>query len=385
MKDLYEILEIERTATVDEIKASYRRLAKKYHPDLNDGDESCQERFKEITAAYEVLGNEEKRRMYDAYGTADGPGGAGGMHMDFGDIFGDIFDIFTGGGFGGTRSRSQSTKGEDIRVDIEISLEDTLRDQNHTVRYRRRVSCDRCHGTGAKSSHDIRTCPTCHGRGQVRTVRQTLFGAVEMMNTCSQCHGKGKIIAEPCPACEGTGMRFEAVEHTVTLYRGLKEGDVLRPGPYGHAGENGGPDGDLYIVIHVKPASNLHIEGENIYAQTPITFPEAALGAKKIVQTLDGEVEVILAAGTQHGDVLRIPKRGLYRYRSEQRGDFYLVLSIEVPTHLTERQKELLRIFDEGIRAEEPPPSAQRKAKVQRMWYRLLRRMRTWLQRKFSR
>lgn len=368
---MYEVLEVSRDATKDEIKASYRRLAKKYHPDLNGGDLESQEIFKEITAAYEVLGDEEKRQRYDRYGTTDFSGQ--GVTMDFEDIFGDIFDIFTGGvGFRGAR-RSTASHGEDRRVDIHLDLIDTLEDTEKTISYKRVVTCDYCDGSGAKHSDAIRTCGNCHGSGRVRTVRQTLFGTMQQESICPECHGKGKVVTDPCDRCDGHGRRVKEEERSITLKRGLKDGNILKLGPYGDEGTGGGSNGELYAVIHVNPHPGYSIEGNDLIYSYEISFPEAALGAEKVFETLDSKETIVIPEGTQHGDVIKISKKGLYQYNSHSRGDLFLICNVKTPTKLTKRQRELLMEFEGDDESTQPPPLRGLWAKIKTKWYTLIR------------
>lgn len=351
MKDLYEILEVDRNATADEIKQSYRRLAKKYHPDLNPGDHEAQEKFKEISSAYEVLGNEEKRRLYDTYGTTDTNAQFSG---GFEDIFGDIFDIF--GGTSSRRNAKAPRPGDDIRVDLTINLEDTLKDYEVEIDFEREVKCSSCNGTGAKDETKVKKCSNCNGTGTVYTVKNSFFGQVRTQHECGACRGKGVIIEEPCKHCHGTGRIKERVKKIITIPRGIQDGNYFSIGNIGNDGYNNGPRGEVYIVVNVLNKTGFKIENYNLIKYLEISFPEAALGNKRKIKTLDDTVEVVIPEGTQYDDVLKIPNKGLYRYNSNSRGDLYIVFKIKTPTKMTSKQRELLKDFTEGENLEEPPP-----------------------------
>ncbi|MCI5675755.1 MAG: J domain-containing protein [Ezakiella sp.] len=368
MRDLYEILEVNRDATQDEIKSNYRKLAKKYHPDLNGGDEEAQEKFKEISAAYEVLSDPEKRAMYDNYGSTDVNMGS---NMGFEDIFGDIFGNFGFGDFfGGSsrRARDNRVNGKDIRVDITINLSETLNDIKKEFSYNRVVKCDSCGGSGAKSEHDVKTCPTCKGSGRVRKVQQSLFGMVETETTCSTCGGKGQIIENPCEKCSGKGRVKIKETRKVTIKRGIKDANMLNLGPYGDEGLNGGTNGNLYLFVNVNNDILYEVRDNDLIKEYKITFPEAALGFKRDYETLDGVEEIVINPGTQNDHVIKIKNRGLYRYGSDARGDIYLVIKVVTPTNLSEKQKELLREFDENVELNEPPPLHGIKNKIKLFW-----------------
>lgn len=369
MRDLYEVLEVERTASQEEIKTSYRRLAKKYHPDLNDGDLEAQEKFKEVSAAYEVLGDESKRRMYDNYGTTDGSGGfsGGGFEDIFSDIFNNFGDFF-GDGFSYGRTRSNAQDGNDARVDITVKLSETLQDKEVSFTYNRIVNCDECDGSGAESSKDVEVCPECNGSGRVFSTRQTMFGMVQTEGECPKCHGKGKVIKNPCKKCKGNGRLKKKVEKTVTIKRGIQDGNIINVGPFGDEGINGGRDGNLYLVIHVINDTNFEIDNYDVITEYDTTFVDAALGANKKINNIDGEIETIeIPEGTQNDYVIKINSKGLYRYDSDYRGDMYIVIKVKTPTKLTDKQRELLEEFyvDDN---DEPRPARPRGYKL-KYWF----------------
>lgn len=380
MRDLYEVLEVERTASQEEIKISYRKLAKKYHPDLNGGDLEAQEKFKEISAAYEVLGDESKRRMYDNYGTTDGSGGfsGGGFEDIFSDIFNNFGDFF-GGGFSYGRARSNAQDGNDARVDITVKLSETLQDNEVSFTYNRIVNCDECDGSGAENPEDVDVCPECNGRGRVFSTRQTMFGMVQTEGECSRCHGKGKVIKNPCNKCKGNGRLKEKAEKTVTIKKGIQDGNIINVGPFGDEGINGGRDGNLYLVVHVINDTNFEIDGYDIITEYNVTFVDAALGANKKIKNIDGEFEVIeIPEGTQNDYVIKINNKGLYRYDSDYRGDMYVVIKVKTPTKLTDKQRELLEEFYDDDN-DEPRPARPRGYKLKYWFSKLKNKITNWL------
>ncbi len=346
-RDYYEVLGVNRDASEEEIKKAYRKLAMKHHPDRNPNKES-EEKFKEAKEAYEILSEAEKRRAYDAYGHAGvhpqmggmgpgGPEGFGGFAEAFGDIFSDIF----GGGQG--RGRSSVFRGADLRYNLEISLEQAARGTETKIRIPTMDTCETCHGSGAKPGTQPRTCDTCHGSGSVR-ISQGFFS---IQQTCPACHGTGKIIPEPCGTCRGAGRVKHHKTLAVKIPAGVDEGDRIRLSGEGEAGVNGGPPGDLYVVIHLKAHGVFHRDGDDLHCEMPVSFTLAALGGEIEIPTLDGSAKVKIPPETQTGQVFRLRGKGIKGVRSTYPGDLLCQVAVETPVRLTERQKELLREFEE--------------------------------------
>jgi molecular chaperone DnaJ len=357
-KDLYEILGVDRNATEEEIKKAYRRLAKKYHPDLNPGDKEAEQKFKEINEAYEILSDPQKRAQYDQFGDAAfeqggfgqggfGQGGFGEGGFDFGgfggfgDIFGDIFNDFFG--TGRRRAETGPQKGNDIRYDLTLTFEEAAFGTEKEIEVERFEECDVCKGTGAKPGSKPETCPVCHGTGEVRTAQNTPFGRIVNIRTCHRCHGEGKIITDPCNKCGGTGRIRRRRKIRVTIPAGIDEGQMLTLRGEGEPGLRGGPRGDLYIVIHVKPHELFTREGYNVHLKMPISFADAALGGEIKIPTLDGTVSFTIPEGTQTGTKFRLRGKGIPHINGRGRGDQIVEVYIDVPKKLTEKQKELLR------------------------------------------
>lgn len=348
-RDFYEILGVNRDASEDDIKKAYRRLAMKHHPDRNLDNKDAEEKFKEIKAAYEILSDREKRMAYDQYGHAGidpqaGMGGAGfgGGFGGFGDAFGDIFgDIFGGGRQQG--SRQQAYRGSDLRYNLEISLEDAARGTKVKIRIPSHEECGTCHGTGAKPGTEPKTCHTCQGVGQVR-MQQGFFS---IQQTCPTCHGSGKYIPDPCRSCHGAGRVKTTKTLDVTIPAGIDEGQRLALRGEGEPGTNGGPAGDLYVVIHLKQHSVFAREGNDLHCEMPISITIAALGGEIEVPTLDGMALLKIPAETQSGKVFRLKGKGIKRYNSSSYGDLLCHVVVETPVKLTDRQKALLKEFEE--------------------------------------
>jgi len=342
-KDYYEILGVNRDATADEIKKAYRKLAMKHHPDRNPDNPKAEGLFKEAKEAYEILTDEQKRAAYDQYGHAgvDPSMGAGAGAQGFGnfsDAFGDIFgDIF--GGAAGGRGRSNVYRGADLRYNMEVSLEDAARGTETKIRIPVMAQCGTCHGSGAKAGTQPITCTTCGGHGQVR-MQQGFFS---VQQTCPKCHGTGKMVKDPCAACHGAGRLKQHKTLSVKIPAGVDEGDRIRLSGEGEAGVNGGPTGDLYVVIHLKPHNIFQRDGGNLHCEMPISFTIAALGGEIEVPTLDGHAKMKIPAETQTGAVFRLKGKGIKPLRGGERGDLMCHVVVETPVKLTERQKELLR------------------------------------------
>ena len=352
-RDYYEILNLDRDASADAIKRAYRKLAIKYHPDKNS-EAGAEERFKEASEAYEVLSDANKRKLYDQFGHEGlrGTSGHDFTRMDVGDIFsifGDIFgeDMFGGAMGGGGGRRRQRNRGYDLETQVQISLEDVASGSTQEVEIQRQDRCPTCEGNGARPGTQPTACVMCGGQGKV-AVRQGMF---QMVRPCSHCQGAGQVIAEKCEACGGQGRVPRQRKISLDIPAGVEEGQMVRvtgegePAPAG--GRNAGPNGDLYVVVRVAEHEIFRREGEHLILQLPIGFSQAALGAALDVPTLDGEIEMQIPRGSQHGDVCKIAGEGLPRLRGGRRGDLLVVLMIEVPKKLTDRQEELLREYAE--------------------------------------
>ena len=358
-RDYYEVLEVAKNATADEIKKAYRKKAMQYHPDRNPGDKEAEEKFKEAAEAYDVLSNPDKRAKYDQFGheglrgTATGGFDAsdlGSIFQHFGSIFEDLFPggSFSGGfsgfgGFGGGRGGQKSVRrGSDIRINVKLTLEDILKGCTKKLKLPKQVKCEACNGLGAKDKSSITTCPTCHGTGQVVRQQRSLFGIVQQVMPCDLCHGTGEIIKDKCPACHGEGtVRGEEVV-TVHIPAGVQEGMQLRERGKGNAGPNGGIDGDLIIVIHEEEHPIFERDGNNLYINYYISFPQAALGAEVEIPLLDGKAKVKIAPGTQSGQVLRLQGKGLPDLKGRITGDLIVNVLVWTPTKLSKEEKSLV-------------------------------------------
>lgn len=343
-RDYYEVLGVSKNATTDEIKKAYRKLALKYHPDANPGDETAEAKFKEINEAYVVLSDPEKRAGYDHFGHAadtNGQGFSGGFG-DFGG-FGDIFDIFFGGG--GTRKRTGPERGSDIRTDMEIGLKDAAFGLEREIKVPRVETCGTCGGSRAAAGSKPQTCTTCGGTGQVQYSQNTPFGRVVQSRTCDHCHGVGKIIDKPCPTCRGAGQVRKTRNIKVNVPAGVDNGSRLRLAGEGEAGLRGGPPGDLYVYIHVKPHRIFKREGDDLICEIPISFIQAALGDEFEVPTLDGKAKLKVPEGTQTGTVFRMKGKGIPHINGYGQGDQHVRVKVVTPVKLNEKQKELLKEF----------------------------------------
>ncbi|BDY03832.1 MULTISPECIES: molecular chaperone DnaJ [unclassified Ferrimonas] len=347
-RDFYEVLGVARDASERDIKKAYKRLAMKFHPDRNPGDAKAEESFKEVKEAYEILTDSEKRAAYDQFGHAGvdpnrGGGFGGGAGGDFGDIFGDVFgDIFGGGRRGG---RAGPARGNDLRYNMELTLEEAVKGITKEIRIPVLATCDSCNGSGAKSGSSAQTCGTCHGQGQVQ-MRQGFFAVNQ---TCPTCRGKGKVIKDPCGKCHGQGRVEKTKTLSVKIPAGVDTGDRIRLSGEGEAGEVGAPAGDLYVQVHVKDHPIFERDGNNLYCEVPISFATAAVGGDIEVPTLDGRVSLKVAAETQTGRMFRLRGKGVKSVRSHAVGDLICKVIIETPVNLTERQKELLRELEQTM------------------------------------
>jgi molecular chaperone DnaJ len=339
-RDYYEILGVNRDADDVTIKKSYRKLAMKHHPDRNPDDKGAEEKFKEAKQAYEILTNADKRAAYDRYGhagvDASAAAGAGAGFSNFADAFGDIFGDIFGQARGG---RSNVYRGADLRYNLEISLEQAAKGTETKIRIPTMEECATCHGSGAKSGTQPKTCPACNGSGQVR-MQQGFFS---IQQTCPKCHGTGKVITDPCATCHGAGRLKQHKTLQVKIPSGVDEGDRIRLTAEGEAGVNGGPPGDLYVQLHLKPHAVFQRDHDDLHCEMPISFSTAALGGEIEIPTLDGSAKIKIPAETQSGKAFRLRGKGIKGVRSHAPGDLMCHVAIETPVNLTERQKELLR------------------------------------------
>ncbi|WP_454006754.1 molecular chaperone DnaJ [Alcaligenes sp. Marseille-Q7550] len=350
-RDLYEILGVAKNATQDELRKAYRKLAMKYHPDRNPDRKDAEEKFKEAKEAYEILSDEQKREAYDRYGHAgvDPNAGMGGMGggmggAGFADAFGDIFgEIFGGGRRGG--GGPQVYRGADLRYSLDISLEQAASGFDTEIRVPSWENCDTCSGTGAKPGTSAQTCRTCHGSGAVR-MQQGIFS---MQQTCPTCHGSGKEIPDPCHVCHGEGKVKKTKTLQVKIPAGIDDGMRIRSSGNGEPGVNGGPPGDLYVEIRIKPHGIFQRDGEDLHCELTIPFTTAALGGTVEVPTLTGRGEITIPEGTQVGKTFRLRGKGIKGIRSSYPGDLYCHIQIETPVRLNEEQKKLLRQFEQAL------------------------------------
>jgi molecular chaperone DnaJ len=354
-QDFYELLGVSRTASADDIKKSFRKLAMQHHPDRNPGDKESERKFKEVNHAYDILKDADKRAAYDRYGAAAfeggmGPGGPGGFQggqgFDFGSVFGDIFDeMFGAGGARRPGGGRADMRGQDLRFNLEITLEQAYSGTEATVRVPSSVACEVCHGSGAEAGSKPQQCPTCHGRGRLRA--QQGFFTVE--RTCHTCHGAGQVIDKPCKACAGQGRVRRDKTLKVNIPAGVEDGTRIRLTGEGEAGTRGGPAGDLYVFLSVRRNTLFEREGADIHCRVPISMVQATLGGGIEVPTLDGKMARInIPAGAQGGHQFRMRGKGMPVVRSTQRGDMYIEIMVETPVNLTAKQKELLKEFEKA-------------------------------------
>lgn len=363
-RDYYEVLGVPRDVSADDLKKAYRKLAVKFHPDKNPGDKTAEDKFKEIGEAYDVLSDEQKRAAYDRYGHAafsggmGGPSGAGGggFHDPF-DIFREVFgggggggifeSFFGGGGGGGSRGRRRDgpQRGNDLRYGIEISLEDAARGIEREIEYDRLNVCKTCSGSGSNSGSGKKSCRTCGGVGQVISSR----GFFQIQQNCPDCQGSGEVISDPCKGCSGSGRSREHTKLRVKIPAGIEDGSRLRSGGNGDYGTQGGPAGDLYIVVNVKPHDIFEREGDDLHCQMPLSFPVAALGGEITVPTMGGKASVKIPAGTQNGTTFRLRGKGMPVLGSSASGDLYVHVQIAVPTKLSTEQRGKLDDFAKSL------------------------------------
>ncbi len=359
-RDYYEVLGISRDASDSEIKKAYRKLAKKYHPDLCPNDKEAEQKFKEVSEAYEVLGDSKKRAQYDQFGHAgvdsnfgagSGGYGAGGFDVDLGDIFDSMFGGGGFGGFGGSRRSNANgpKRGQDTFSSITISFLEACKGTSKEISITKMDKCDKCMGSGAASGSKPTTCPNCGGMGQVQMQQRTPFGFMTSSRTCPKCGGKGTIITNPCSACSGTGKKSKTKKIKINIPGGIDDGQTLLVSGEGNAGSNGGPYGNLNVAITVRPDPLFKRRGFDILCDIPITYSQAINGADIVVPTIDGKVKYSVPEGTQPGTTFRLKGKGVNRLRSHGRGDMLITTTIEVPRNLNETQKKLIKEFDDSL------------------------------------
>jgi molecular chaperone DnaJ len=361
-RDYYEVLGVDSSASDEDIKKSYRKLALKFHPDKNPGDKASEEKFKELGEAYEALSDPQKRAAYDQFGhTAFDPraraarGGAGGFHDPF-EIFREVFGGGGGGGifdefFGGRADPSQSQRGDDLRYDLEITLEEAAHGCEREISVTKADKCDSCHGSGGEEGSKVKTCPTCNGRGQVLTSR----GIFSIAQTCPACEGAGRVIEKPCRACRGSGRRDKTTKINLRIPPGVDTGARLRSSGNGDAGLRGGPPGDLYVLLRIKAHELFHREGDDLLCEVPLNFVQASLGAEVEVPTLEGRATVKIPAGTQPGTIFRLKGKGVKNVQGYGHGDLHVRVNVEVPTRLNGEQRKKLEEFAALCNGRETP------------------------------
>jgi molecular chaperone DnaJ len=355
-RDYYEILSVTRTASEQEIKSAYRKLAMQYHPDRNPGNHEAEEKFKECSEAYSVLIDAEKRERYDQFGHA-GVNGGGGVgfdpsnFQDFGDIFGDIFSDFFGVNVGGGRGRGRVQRGGDARADLTLTFEEAAAGKKTQVKVRRYESCETCHGTGAAAGKGPSVCSMCGGRGQVRYQQ----GFFSISRPCPTCQGAGRVISDPCTKCKGEGRAMREKTLDVSVPAGVEDGTRIRYQEQGDAGPQGAPPGDLYVVLHVKPHAFFEREGKDLFCSVPISFSQAALGTEIVIPTLDGEHKLKVPEGTQTGTTFRIRGKGVAAVQSSGKGDLFVKVRVQTPAKLNKKQRELLEQLAESSQLENKP------------------------------
>jgi molecular chaperone DnaJ len=351
-ESLYDTLGVKKGASADEIKKAYRKLARQYHPDTNQGDKSAEERFKQVQTAYDVLSDPEKRKAYDRFGSTNGRGapGPGGPNVDFADFdwsgdLGDIFgNIFNRGG-GGRRTRPQPMRGADVETDVRLSFEDSLRGAEAKVPVELTVACSECGGTGAQPGTAPVICPECNGRG-VTSESQGLFA---LSQPCPRCRGNGTVIEKPCPKCKGSGRERRRRTYTVKIKPGVKDGTKIRLKGKGEVGQHGGPNGDLIVVTRVTPSETYERRGDDLIVQVPVSFPTAALGGKVDVPTPEGAVSLKIPAGSEDGKLLRIKGRGAPKLAGKGKGDVLARVRIQVPKRVNKKERELLEELQKAV------------------------------------
>lgn len=367
-RDYYEVLGISKDASADELKKAYRKLARQYHPDANPDDKESEVKFKEVAEAYEILSDEQKRASYDRFGHegVNGQGGFGGFE-GFGGGFGDIFDMFFNGGSSGSRRRHGPEKGSDLRADLQISFEEAVFGSEKEVKVSRNETCSTCNGSGASAGSTPKTCSSCEGRGQVQVSQNTPFGRIVQTRECDRCKGTGRIIEKPCPNCRGAGQVRRSRDIKVRVPAGVDNGTRLRVTGEGEAGLRGGPPGDLYVFLYVKPHDIFVRDGNDILCEIPLSFAQATLGDEIEIPTLEGKATLKIPEGTQYGTVFRLRGKGISSINGYGKGDQHVRIKITTPTKLNAEQKEALKNFDALLRGKTvktPPPKESMEEQV---------------------
>ena len=364
----YETLECQKGATVEVLKSSYRKLAMKFHPDKNPGDATAEVKFKEISEAYDILKDDQKRAAYDRFGHAAFENGMGaraaGSPFDFAGSFSDVFEDFFGDLMGGRKAR-RGNRGQDLRYNLQISLEEAFRGRTAEIEVPSAVACETCSGSGAEAGHTAETCPSCAGHGKVRATQ----GFFTIERSCNACRGSGKIIRHPCKTCRGAGVVQKDRVLNVDIPPGVEEGTRIRLSGEGAAGVGGGPNGDLYVFLSVAEHPIFQRDGHSLHCRAPVSFVTAAIGGSIEVPTLDGgRAKVTIPEGTQGGRQFRLKGKGMPVLRSAQRGDLYIEVAVETPVKLTKRQKELLREFETASQAGTHPEAESFLARLKEFW-----------------
>jgi molecular chaperone DnaJ len=374
-RDFYEILGVNKSASADEIKKAYRKVAMQFHPDRNPGDKAAEEKFKEAAEAYEILSDTDKKAQYDRYGHAGvsgngrGYGSGGGMNMDdifsqFGDVFGDdIFGSFFGGGGGGSRgrsSRSRGIRGSNLRVKIKLTYEEIAKGVTKNIKVKKHVACATCHGSGAKDKGSVQNCGTCGGSGQVRKVTNTFIGQMQTVTTCPTCNGEGTTITSKCTVCRGEGKVYGEETVSIDIPAGVQEGMQLNLSGKGNAGERGGMPGDLIILIEEESHKELQRDGLNVAYDLYITFTEAVFGSQVEVPTIDGRAKIKIPAGTQSGKIFRLKGKGFPAVNSYQKGDQLIHINVWTPQHLSTEEKAMLEKLEHSPNFKPHPDKSEK-------------------------
>lgn len=372
-RDYYEILGVSKNATADELKKAYRKVAMQYHPDRNPGDKTAEEKFKEAAEAYEVLSDADKRAKYDRFGHQAFAPGTGGFHgsnvnmedifSQFGDIFGDdIFGSFFGGGNGrrGGGGRARGTRGSNLRVKLKLTFEEAAKGVTKTIKVKKYVPCNTCHGSGAKDKGSVQTCQTCGGSGQVRKVTNTFLGQMQTVTTCPSCNGEGTTITAKCGTCKGEGRVYGEEQVTVNIPAGVQEGMQLSLSGKGNAGERGGAPGDLIILIEEEAHKELQRDGLNVAYELHISFPEAVFGTQVEVPTIDGRAKIKIPPGTQSGKIFRLKGKGFPDVNGYAKGDQLINVNVWTPQNLTEDEKEMLERLNKSPNFKPQPGKSEK-------------------------
>ena len=353
-RDFYEILGVSKSASADEIKKAYRKVAMQFHPDRNPGDKPSEEKFKEAAEAYEILSDQDKRAQYDRFGHSafgqgrGGGGGFGGMNTEdifsqFGDVFGDdMFGNFFGGGGRSRGGRSKGVRGSNLRIKIKVNFEEIAKGATKTVKVKKYVSCSTCNGSGAKDKNSMQTCGTCGGNGQVRRVQNTFLGQMQTVTTCPACNGEGSTITNKCTACKGEGRVYGEETVTLDIPAGVQDGMQLSMSGKGNTGERGGPPGDLIILIEEEEHEQLQRDGLNVAFDLHVSFPDAVFGTQVEVPTIDGRAKIKIPPGTQSGKIFRLKGKGFPSINSHEKGDQLIHVNVWTPQHVSSEEKDIL-------------------------------------------